>query len=248
MSKQQAVIKQEERGLAQSAGPSRGFEYMDTADVSIPQIKVLQATSPEVKERIGAMGDIIHTAANTVTEGIFIPLVIWNTRCFFVPRDQSKKLQLLQELGVEDDSGFLSILCMSKDGQVPSFSMIGKEKCHGCKFAQWVGNTPPKCSQSINVLAYLVDLQLPGVIRFSGASYRYGKKFRDSALWLGADLFANKYKLDVQLARNNKGEFYVTPVKLVGKVNDEEYATAEALYNRFFSVVQRIETDDDAPF
>lgn len=244
-----AVVEVKNQEVA-TRGQARGFEFVDTQDISMPQIKVLQATSPEVKEGIAQMGEIVHTAANATTNGEFIPLVIWQSRTFFAPRDQAKKFKLFQELGIEDETGYMTIICKSKDGRTPEFSQCDRETCMQCPFAQWNNNKPPLCQMSINVLAYLTDLQIPGVIRFVSTNLKYGRKFRDTSMWLGMDLFANKYQLQAKLVSNNKGEFYNTPVKLLGKTTEEEYAAATDMYNKFSKLVFNFtdEETEEAPF
>lgn len=239
-----SIAKVDKQEVA-TRGQARGFEFVDTKDISMPQIKVLQATSPEVKEGIAKMGDIIHTAANTTTSGEFIPLVIWQSRTFFAPRDNAKKFKLFEKLGIEDETGYMTILCKSRDGRTPEFSQCHRDTCISCPFSQWTNNKPPLCQMSINVLAYLTDLQIPGVIRFASTNMKYGRKFRDTSMWLGMDLFANKYQLQAKLVSNNKGEFYNTPVKLLGKTSEEEYAAAADMYNKFSKVVFNF-TDNEA--
>jgi hypothetical protein len=114
-----------------------------------------------------------------------------------------------------------------------------------CPFAQWKDNKPPMCGQTLNVLVYDTNLKLPGVIKFSSTNLKYGKSFRDTAFWLGGDLFSHKCKLEAKLISNNKGEFYVTPVRMLGKASEEEHSIALELYNQFSNIIFNIRAEDD---
>lgn len=223
---------------------TRGFENVDMSEVTMPRIKLLQAMSPELDDQDYDFkkGELIHNLIMEKVSPIFIPLVFISSKVMFVPRDNQKRLALLERLGVEDD-GSTMMLCRAKDGKNVDMSLIGRNNCAECGYHKWDGNTPPICTSSISILALFDGLELPAVFQFANTNWKYGRKFRDMAMYSGGALFGKKYRLDIKQEENDKGKFFVTPVKPAGVPTEEEFRKAEAMYNRFSNV--RIVVDED---
>ena len=223
------LVKREQGQLQTGGfgGIGRGFEKVDLQSVTMPRAKVMQGLSPELQDEDYnfKMGDIIHGLLMEKLPEKFIPITIWDSRTMFVPRNPADKKQFFETLGIDEiDTMFV---CRSLDGRVPENSPFGCTSCSECKYSKfgWDGNpsTPPLCTATINVLALFEGYEMPVVIQFANTNYKYGRRFRDMALFSGGDLFSRKYKIKSKKEQNDMGTFFTTPVKPAGKPTEEEY-------------------------
>ena len=250
MSKSKAVAKvNKEKTALTSAGAllGRGFENVDMSTVTMPRAKVMQGLSPELQDGDYdfRQGDIIHGLLMEKLPEKFIPISLWDSNTLFLPRDTSKHKEFFEALGIEPVDNL--IICKSLDAKVTQMSAMNYKSCNNCPYKEfgWDGNpnTPPLCDKTINVLALFEGMDMPVVIMFYGTNYKYGRRFRDLALFSGGDLFSKKYKITSVKESNDKGTYFVTPVKPAGKATEEEIALAEEMYTRFANV--RIDVDID---
>jgi len=225
------IVKTTSNEVANIGGIGRGFEKVNLEKVIMPRVKLMQALSPELQDEDYDFkaGDFIHGLLMEKLPSKFIPISAWDAQTLFKPREEGG-----------------GILCRSLDGNIGIDAITGESKpCNSCPMAQWHGETPPQCTQSINVLALFEGYDLPVVITFANTSYKYGRRFRDMALFSGGDIFSRKYKLVSKQERNPKGVFYTMRVKPAGKPTEEELALAEKLYNRFAKVTIEVEQEPD---
>lgn len=225
------LVKQENTALAkqQAGGIGRGFERLDMESVSMPRVKVMQGLSPELQDEDYdfRQGDIIHGLLMEKMPEKFIPLMIWDSRIKFIPRDEGG--------GIE---------CRSYDAKSGMAEGASSARpCSSCPYAHWDGDTPPECTLTVNVLALFEGYTMPVVIQFANTSWKYGNKFKQMAVFSGGDIFGKKYKLVSKKETNPKGVFYTLQVKPAGLPTEEEYKLAEALYKQFNGV--RIETQQE---
>lgn len=223
--------------VAQPAGVGRGFENVNTSDITMPRAKLLQSNSPEVSDRDYEFraGDIIHSLLMEKVPEKFIALNIFNSNIFFVPREDAARASVKMQLNLSDEDMAGAIICRAADG------ITGDRygHCSSCGKCKFVGNEKPLCMQTINVLAVPVDedgnLQMPVVLQFSSTSYKHGKKFRDTAFYssLGGDLFDRVYKLEATESQANGNRWFEMKVKPAGLVPEELKSSVLALYNSF---------------
>ena len=244
------IVERKNREVAKQGGfgVGRGFEKVDMESVSMPRIKVMQGLSPELQDEDYnfKMGDIVHGLLMEKMPEKFIPLSIWSSRTLFVPRRNEDKKKFFETVGLEETESMF--VCRSLDGKNldERFNPFGYKTCAECMFKdfEWDGNsdTPPLCTHTINVLALFEDFEMPAVIQFANTNFKYGKKFRELAMFSGGDLFSKMYKLTSKKEQNDQGVFYVTPVKPAGKVEDADlFKKAEDLYSQFSGVSIEVE-------
>lgn len=212
------VMKRPDASLAVSTGVGRGFEKMDVSKITMPRVKVMQGLSPELEDPDYSFrqGDIIHGLLMEKMPEKFVPISIWDSRILFPPRG-------------DEDGG---ILCRSLDGKTGPDG----EVCANCPKSQWddADGTPPECADTINVLALFEGYEMPVVISFAVTNYKYGRKFKELALFSGAgDAWNKVYKLTSKKESNSKGTFYTTPVKPAGFAPEEVRLQAETMYHKF---------------
>jgi hypothetical protein len=243
------LIKRESTALSTGGNKAigYGFENIDMTTVSMPRAKVMQGLSPELQDPDYnfKQGDIIHGLLMEKLSDTFIPIMFWDSKVMFVPRNASDKKEFFETLGIEPTENMF--VCKASDGRFPEMSLIGKTSCADCIYAKfgWDGDpsTPPLCTNSINALALFDGQEMPVVVQFSNTNYKYGRKFRDMAVFSGGAAFSKKYKITSKLEQNEQGRFYTTPVKPAGKTTPEEYDKAFEMYKQFSGV--RIDVDAD---
>jgi len=222
-----------------------GFENLDDDIVIVPRVKIMQATSPELQDEDNdfRMGDIIHSLLLEKLPEKFIPISIFGTRTMFVPRNDKK--EFFEAIGLsETDTMFV---CRSLDGSNPEKDVFNCVNCKNCIFNKfgWNGkeDTPPLCTHTINVLALFDGQEMPVVIPFANTNFTNGRKFVSMAKYSGGACFTKKYKICTKKVQNDKGIYYVTPVKPAGKPTKEELMLASQLYQQFSGVTIEVEQD-----
>jgi hypothetical protein len=224
----------------------RGFEDVDMSEVTIPVVKLMQQMSPELEDPdvTARAGELVHTLFMEKVPFEFIPLKLWKSQVMFAPRDNAKRLELMAKLGLSDD-GTTKIICKASNAKTVDTSLIGRTSCMDCPYSKWEGDTPPACTSSQNVLAIFGDSETPAVYRFANTNKKYGDKFRDMTVYTPGDIFAKRYKLVPRTDKNDKGTFWISPVKPAGKVEGAEFDKALDMYNTFSKLTIKYEDVDD---
>jgi hypothetical protein len=250
------IVKSETGAVAPSTKVARGFEKMDVESVSMPTAKLMQPTSPEITQEEFSDygfkgGQIVHSLLLERLPDTFIPLLIYEDRICFVPKQdaakQSLKAKVKQLYGVEltDDDMKGMFVCRSDDNATGS--KFGN--CEDCTLCKFTDTEKPFCSRNVNVLALFEGQELPVVIRFTGTSNKHGRKFKNLAFFAGGDLFARKYKLLTAKKSQNGNTWYEMSVQPAGKAAEGDFKVAEAMYKRFFNVAISVNEpfEDAAP-
>ena len=241
------VAVQEEKELA-VAGPldMRGYEDMDMGDLTLPVIKVMQPTSPELSDEDYdlRMGDIINSLTMEKVS-TFIPLKFSRTRTMFVPREEAPKKEMVKEVkrlmnvDITDEELSGMFICRADDNKFGD--KFGS--CANCPLGKFDNSTgrKPLCNANINTVALFGNSEgldvLPSMIRFSTTSLKHGEQFYKLTLMLGrgGPLFRMKYKLVSEKKQDNGKTWYEIKAKPAGKVKDGALAQAEGMYNMITS-------------
>lgn len=164
-----------------------GRENIESEDLLLPQLKVLQGTSDEVSQEMdGAKPGIFwHTAA---LEPIEPPVRVLAFHQFY-----SRAL-----LPNEKDPGYQGLeQCISRDAQQGSVYGL----CAACPHKEWRGDDgkkPPLCSKSINFA--VMTVYGPAIIRFAKTSFKAGRNLLSTWGMSPWPLFAHPLILSVQKA------------------------------------------------
>lgn len=217
------------------AKPGRGFEEADNQDLILPQAKLMQGLSPELKEnRELRQGDIINSLTKELIGKFLIPVFTFKNYARFNPRK-------------EDDPNFNpkfkpgGLIWRTND---PFDPRVIAEAAWGEDGSQPVATT------FLNFMCYFPGFSLPIVVSFSRSSYKAGRRFLTLTKAGGGDMFSRVYELCAKEEKNDKGEFYTFNVKPVGLVdNEKDMKIAEAMYQTYApkakNIVVDIETNDE---
>lgn len=254
--KKELAVTEEEKMITVADGNAmEGLENIDETSVSLPRIKLLQATSPEVQGEEYAdlnlrAGNLIEVISKEKVTGEFIPVkVLPSTNVLFVPRNAEGKAALklrkddITDADLEQQG---AMICVSLDGKTGD--RYGA--CNKCGLCLFQGNDKPICQRSINVLVML-DTGLPAVVSFRDTSYKHGSRFlsllRNKAL-TGVRMQTCKYKLMPTKKTRGDQQWYELSVVVNGKATEEEAAKAYEMYKAYNSMdnINTLDEQDDA--
>lgn len=211
-----------------------GFEDEEAGDVIIPRVKVIQALSPERKDKIADEGDIINSLTkDKLNEKTFIPVFKFNNNVWW--RDRS-------------EGG--GINCIARDGKVGVKSDDTQIMCAACRRCEF-DNTKsgkealPTCTKYINFFGFFEGERMPIILSFSKTSYNEGKKLYSLAKVTMQNMFNYGYKLSAKLMSKGGNEWYVPVMTPVGPTSEEDRAFAANLFMMYRNEAQTMAYDMD---
>lgn len=211
-----------------------GFEDEEAGDVIIPRVKVIQALSPERKDKIADEGDIINSLTkDKLNEKTFIPVFKFNNNVWW--RDRS-------------EGG--GINCIARDGKVGIKSDDTQIMCAACRRCEF-DNTKsgkealPTCTKYINFFGFFEGERMPIILSFSKTSYNEGKKLYSLAKVTMQNMFNYGYKLSAKLMSKGGNEWYVPVMTPVGPTSEEDRAFAANLFMMYRNEAQTMAYDMD---
>ena len=229
------LTRMEQTAMANPMGSMPlGFEEEEAGDVIIPRVKVIQALSPERKEKIADEGDIINSLTKEKLNGkIFIPVFKFNNNVWW--RDRA-------------DGG--GIQCISRDGKVGTMSDDTTMMCAACRRCEF-DNTKqgkealPTCTKYINFFGFFEGERMPIILSFSKTSYNEGKKLYSLAKVTMQNMFNFGYKLDAKLMSKGGNEWYVPVMTAAGPSADTDRQFAAGLFMMYRNEMQTMAYDMD---
>lgn len=239
--KEKGLVEQKQTNLSAMEGNTmEGLEDIDETTISLPRVKLLQATSPEVQGEEYAdlnlrAGNLIELISKEKISGVFIPVkVLPSTNVLFVPRTAEGKTVLKekkQDITDDDLAQAGGMICISTDGK--HGDRYGE--CSKCGLCLFHGNEKPICQRSINILVML-DTGLPAIVSFRDTSYKHGSRFlsvlRNKAL-TGTRMQTCKYKLSPTKKTRGDQQWYELTVVLNGNATEEEATKAYEMYKTY---------------
>lgn len=257
MANKDLAVQEENAVIIPEGNAMEGLENVEEMSISLPRVKLLQATSPEVqgeeyRDLNLRAGDLIEVISKEKLSGVMIPVkVLPSTNVLFVPRQAEGKALLKskkEDITDEDLSQQGAMICAALDGKVGD--RYGE--CSKCKLCLFNGNEKPICQRSINVLVML-DNGLPAIVSFRDTSYKHGNKFlsllRNKAL-TGVRMQTCKYKLSPVKKTAGDKQWYELSVIMAGNATQEEANKAYQMYqeyNRMDNINVIEEQEDTAP-
>lgn len=217
------LSNKEQAELSTHVEPLMGYEDESEGDLIVPRVKVMQALSPEVKEKIADEGQIINSLTHDKLNGqVFIPVFKFNNNIWWKPR--------------ADGGG---IRCMARDGKVgiptdgsPSLicSLCRKNEFDNSKQGR---EAIPVCTKYMNFFGYFRDTQIPIILSFSKTNYNEGKKLFTLAKVSMQNMWNNGYVIKEKLVRKGGNEWYIIDPIAAGPTTQDERMQGRALYENF---------------
>ncbi len=217
------LVKKENQAMIDSMdGAPLGFEDDNEDDMIIPRIKVVNALSPERKDKLADEGDIINSLTVEKLNGkVFIPVFKFNSNIEWKDR--------------ADGGG---IHCHAKDGK-RGFESDGTSKmCAQCRRNEFDNSKTgreaiPKCTKYINFFGFIQGERMPIILSFSKTSYNEGRKLYSLARVSMQNMWNHGYTLDSKLMAKGGNEWYNIVVTSAGATSDEDRAFGMELFKSF---------------
>jgi hypothetical protein len=217
------LVKKENQAMMDSTNSAPlGFEDDNEGDMIIPRIKVINALSPERKDKLADEGDIVNSLTVDKLNGkVFIPVFKFNSNIEWKDR--------------ADGGG---IRCHARDGK-RGFESDGTSKiCAQCRRNEFdntkVGREAiPKCTKYINFFGFIQGERMPIILSFSKTNYNEGRKLYSLARVSMQNMWNHGYTLDSKLMAKGGNEWYNIVVAAAGATSDEDRAFGMELFKAF---------------
>ena len=176
-------------------------EDVDSQDVILPRIQLLQSLSPQVQDGTFKPGQVTLSTDDSVVfisnpkdTFYFVPCFRWKERALF-PQERGKPP-----------------VCRASDFRTGIGNPGGK--CSECPMSQFVDNMPPKCSLFINFigLAYHRPSKayLEAILSCWSTKLAFAKRLTTEILKRASDApWTRIYQIGVNQTENPKGRFWV---------------------------------------
>ena len=190
----------------------RGIHDMDQEDRVIPRLKIMQALSPEIKDKLGEEGDLLNslTKENYGKTIAIVPVFWGKSRILWRDRKEGG-----------------GIICRADDGK----NGTQYDDCVACNNSKWSKdsktkeNLPPECSAIINIISLIVRAnKKPELIAvsFLKTNYNTGKQLINVMTYKNADIFNYAYDLFTESTTNEMGTFSILRYRDLNKTTNEK--------------------------
>lgn len=215
------LTKQEKANLSADTAPL-GFEDENSGDMIIPRVKVINALSPERKDKIAEEGDIINSLTKEkLNNAVFVPVFKFNNNIWWKARSEGGGIQ-----------------CIARDGKTGTDATGKLSVCASCRRCEF-DNTKqgkeaiPTCTKYINFFGFFVGSRIPTILSFAKTNYAEGKKLYSLAKVTMQNMFNYGYTLQSKKVSKNGNEWYIISVAAAGPSSDEDKAYAMQLYKAY---------------
>lgn len=197
-----------------------GLQNIETEDLIIPRMFLLQALSPSVIAQNHRAGQVI----NSVSEEVYaMPLRVVALDCFKTRRWARPR----------NEGG--GVMCYSRDAKVKMPGGAGPvdecAKCPNKEFREGKGKDAlPLCTMSYNFPLMIEGSDMPVALQLNRSKLKVGKQLISLvAMRKGAPIFGTAFELSIKNEKNQQGEFYNFAVRPLGNVTEAEFAKAVAM-------------------
>ena len=200
-------------GLPQSSGGGLGLEMFQPKDLIIPRLILVQTTS-HIKG--ATAGNFLITVTGEEFEAIEVVFLKGTLgRVFFDKKSEDTKPT-----------------CGSADRIMPSprFKPPVSPTCGECALAQWKGEDPPLCNESINLLGIIADTRFPFWWAVKSTALHPTREFVSGIIHSGKDIFDAKVTIFSDLVTKPGKKYYVPRYKLSWLEDSSPY---RALYDAY---------------
>lgn len=216
---------------------------IDTSDLVIPRVKLLQALSPELTEFQNAkVGTFWHTigSQNLGSELLGIPIVIKKSYILWAPRNDDRGILARAMDGIHWDPPNAEFTVKPK-GSSQSVTYYTKETVAESRLDQFGSSVPgdsqsvPAASLTYNMLWYLPEFPdlSPSVIINTRSSIKPMQQLLSKIDSKPVAHFAQMYKIGVVLAKGAEGPYYNYVYTGAGYADEHEAGITAQMFNRF---------------
>jgi hypothetical protein len=225
--KQQQLVTQTEAPM--------GFEDENDGDLIVPRVKIINALSPERKDKIADEGDILNSLTKEKLNGkIFIPVFKFDNNIRWIPRDEGGGIACVSrdgKCGVPSD-GSASLICKSCGLNEFDNTKTGKE-------------AQPKCTKYFNFFGFFSGEPMPIILSFAKTNYAEGKKLFSLAKVTMQNMWHFGYALEPKAMSKAGNDWFNVVVKANGKTTDDDREYGRMLYQAYRNQEFKFDEEND---
>lgn len=217
--------------LATQSEVPMGFEDEDENDFIIPRIKVVNALSPERKEKIADEGDIINSLTKEKLNGkIFIPIYKFTTVIKWKDRSEGGGIGAIAKDGK---------MCIPTDGSAPY--PVGKlAEFDNTKSGK---DALPTHTKYMNFFGFFSGEPMPIILSFAKTNYNEGKRLYSLAKVQMQNMWHYGYRLESKEMSKNGNEWFNIAVVPNGQTTEEDRTFGKMLFETFRNKAQELNYD-----
>lgn len=218
---------------------------IDSSDLIIPRVKLLQAISPEVEAFENAKaGQFWHTIAGEVmgAELRIIPIVIRKSLALWAPRGDDRGVLARSSDCVNWDPGYENLEFEVKvKGQPKAITYHTKGNVAESGLADFGSSIPgddnskPAASLTYHLMVAFPDFidMSPAIIINTRSSVKPAKNLISKIELRPVDHYAQVYKMGLTKEIGDEGPYYNYQYTADGYVDEDQYAYAKGLYEKY---------------
>lgn len=245
-------------------GKTHQFGNIDSTDLIIPRVKLLQAISPEVTENDAAKaGRFWHTIATESLGDVLrgIPIIVRKSYVLWAPRGDDRGVLARANDGKNWDNANMEFTVKPKNSPHPVTYKLGKtvhDKIDGAPALSEFGssipgdpNSPPAAALTYQLLWYFPDFPglSPAILINTRSSVKPAKALISRIDMMPVNSYGQLYDIGVNKTPFEDGYFYNYKYTAAGYADEETYQLTEAMYNKFATESWRAndEHEDETP-
>lgn len=217
--------------LTEAVEVPMGFEDEDAGDITIPRVKVINALSPERKDKVADEGDILNSLTKDKLNGkVFIPAFMFKNIVWWKDRAEGGGIKAISH----DNRMFIPT-----DGTAP-FPVGTYADFDNSKSGK---DALPKATRYINFLGFIAGERMPIILSFAKTNYAEGKRLYSLAKVTMQNMWNYGYTLNEKLMAKNGNEWYNLVPNPAGKTTDEDREFGLALFKAYRNTIQNVNYD-----
>ena len=246
-------------------GKTTKIGNIDSSDLIIPRVKLLQAISPEVDSFDGAKkGEFWHTIASESmgSEIRAVPIILRKTFVLWSPRNDDRGILARASDGVYWDEQFrgLSFEVKPKGSPHPVKYTLGDRVMNSVDGAVPLSefgssipgddNSPPAAALTYQFLWYFLDApeMSPAIIINTRSSVKPAKGLLSKIDLRPVDHFGQVFKISTVQEQSDDGPYYNYTYTADGYVGDSDvFDNLRAMYDRFNTVEWQANDETEDP-
>lgn len=210
-----------EKQLSTQVEEPMGFEDEDSSDFIIPRIKVVNALSPERKEKLADEGDIINSLTKERLNGkVFIPVYKFTNVILWKDRSEGGGIAAIARDGKT---------MVPTDGSAP-YPVGRLADFDNTKTGK---DAIPTHVRYMNFFGFFEGDRMPIILSFAKTNYAEGKRMFSLAKVTMQNMWNHGYRLDSKEMSKAGNDWFNISVAMAGPTSEEDRVYARQLFEMF---------------
>lgn len=229
-------------------GKTERIGNIDSTDLIIPRVKLLQAISPEITENdLAKQGNFWHTIAgeNLGNKLRGIPIILRKSYVLWAPRGDDRGILARANDGLNWDNAGMEFTVKPKNSPHPVTYKLGStvsvKTGDGPALSEFGSSipgdpkSPPAAALTYQFLWFFPDFQelSPAIMINTRSSVKPAQGLLSKIDLRPVDHFAQVYEIGVSQEKGAEGPFFNYTYLSAGYADEEQYGIAKSMFDRF---------------